>query len=269
MSTLSQKSYDSADNGNGSSSCQSKTLRKQSLATNSQIEPQEDDLIVMTPYPVGPGHTLLTILRLASSQWRPEMKANAAHIAEGDNAGIVINKPASIMDYNKAQAAQNERIQPPSAKLSFKVSMINTETKQLSLEHRTLRFWLSNEQTRISNSINNNNNNIENKNIDDNDQQRETRFQQSYSNSKQQSSQLAQAYFCNLIGTKPDDDFPKSYITFIIKLMRMLKQDQFKLVCRMEVELRQLSCDDTTSKSTSRSGKSKNYVNVNIISSQH
>lgn len=184
------------------------------------------DYIILTPYPVEPGHTLLTIIRLSENDWRPEMKTNAAHIAEGDNAGIVINKPASIMDYNKVQAGQKERLQPPNAKMSFKVFLINSETSQLTLEHRTLRFWLN--QTAITTTNNE-------------DHEAVTR---SFANLRQESSQLAQAYFCQLIGSKPDDDFPKNYVAFLMKLMRLLKTSQFNRIVKMEVELRQLAHEE-------------------------
>lgn len=164
------------------------------------------DLILLTPCPVEPGHTLITIVRLSANEWKPEMRANAAYVAEGDNAGIVINKPANIMDYNRIQAGQKERIQPPSAKMSFKVFLTNPDTNKLTLEHRTLRFWLD-----------------------------------------QESSQIVQAYFCKLIGSKPDD-FPKNYVGFLMKLMRILKDNQFFSIVKMEVELRQLAQDDSQAK---------------------
>lgn len=200
-------------------------------------------LILLTPYPVEPGHTLITIVRLNATDWRPEMRANAAFVAEGDNAGIIINKPASIMDYNKIQAGQKERQQPPSAKMSFKVFLINSETGKLTLEHRTLRFWLDNSTCMTSlddhkNSANDNDNGIANEDTDDN-----FKSTRSFVNIKQESSQLAQAYFCQLIGSKPED-FPKNYVGFIMKLMRMLKSSQFSKVTKMEVELRQLPHED-------------------------
>lgn len=223
-------------------------------STSDGRQSQANDLIVLTPYPVEPGHTLITILRINSSQWRPEMNANVSFRAEGANAGIIINKAASIMDFNRTQAAQNERMQPPSAKLSFKVSMINSETERSSLEHRTLRFWL----------ICNNNDNTQDKNVDDalNSSATPHPVNNSHANQlKQQSSQLAQNYFRELIGTKPDDDFPKSYVNFIMKLMRLLKQSQFKDVARMEIELRQLDYEDNP-KSLTRTGKLSLFVIV-------
>lgn len=198
------------------------------------------DLILLTPYPVEPGHTLITILRLSASEWKPEMRSSASYVAEGDNAGIVINKPASIMDYNKIQAGQKERQQPPSAKMSFKVFLINSETNKLTLEHRTLRFWL--DQSPLMTQDNNNRNNSDN-----NGAEESFRSTRSFANIKQESSQLAQAYFCQLIGTKPDD-FPKNYVGFIMKLMRLLKGGQFARVVKMEVELRQLAGEDHQAK---------------------
>lgn len=192
---------------------------------------QVREYILLTPYPVEPGHSLISITRLNAADWRPEMRAHAAHIAEGDNAGIVINKPASIMDYNKNQAGQKERQQPPSAKMSFKVFLINSETGKLSLEHRTLRFWIDHSLTSTYNGIN------------EPDDHKSTR---TFANIKQESSQLAQAYFCQLIGIKPDDDFPKNYVAFLMKLMRLLKSLQFNRIVKMEVELRQLAQEDHT-----------------------
>lgn len=190
------------------------------------------DYIILTPYPVEPGHTLITITRLNVNDWKPEMKSNANFIAEGDNAGIVINKPGSIMDFNKNRAGQKERQQPPNAKMSFKVFLINSETGKLTLEHRTLRFWLDQQTILHPNDATN---------ADDS-----FKSTKSFTNMKQESSHLAQAYFCQLIGSKPDDDFPKNYVAFLMKLMRLLKTSQFSRVVKMEVELRQLDHDDHT-----------------------
>lgn len=205
---------------------------------------QVREYILLTPYPVEPGHSLISVTRLNATDWRPEMRAHAAHIAEGDNAGIVINKPASIMDYNKTQAGQKERQQPPSAKMSFKVFLINSETGKLSLEHRTLRFWIN--HSTITNSSSNNNNNNNGKATDDTNELDDYKSTRTFANIKQEASQLAQAYFCQLIGIKPDDDFPKNYVAFLMKLMRLLKSVQFNRIVRMEVELRQLAQEDHT-----------------------
>lgn len=193
------------------------------------------------------------------------MRASAAYVAEGDNAGIIINKPASIMDYNKVQAGQKERQQPPSAKMSFKVFLINSETNKLALEHRTLRFWLdqspliSQQQQRRFGFDNNNkatkNNGSkttaatggDNDNDETNNEENLVKSMRSFTNLKQESSQLAQAYFCQLIGSQPDD-FPKNYVGFIMKLMRLLKGSQFARIIKMEVELRQLAQEDQSAK---------------------
>lgn len=188
-----------------------------------------DDLIILTPYPVNPGHTLISITRLEANRYKPELKSNAAFVAEGDNAGIIINKSASIMDYNKAQASQKEHLMHPNAKMSFKVFMINSGTGKLSLEHRTLRFWF--EQSAIN---------------DITTDRCESYQSNKYFNVKQEASRIAQSYFRQLIGSKPDDDFPKNYVAFIMKLMRLLKQEQFTRIARMEVELRQLEHDDSS-----------------------
>lgn len=203
-----------------------------------------DQLIVLTPYPVGPNHTLITIARLSRADWRPDMRANARHVAEGENAGIVINKAASINDYNKAQAGQKEHLRPPDAKMSFKVFLISSETGKLTLEHRTLRFWLDHISDNIQTSNGKRPHATPSLDIS----------QRTFYNVKQESSQLAQAYFCQLIGTKPDDDFPKNYAAFIMKLMRQLKKDQFSRVIKMEVELRQLAYEEHA-KASSRSCK--------------
>lgn len=204
------------------------------------------DLILLTPYPVEPGHTLITILRLSAHEWKPEMRSSAAYVAEGDNAGIVINKPASIMDYNKIQAGQKERQQPPSAKMSFKVFLINSDTSKLTLEHRTLRFWLDQSPfVALDQGQNRNNGNSDSTGNDN--WEESFRSTRSFANLKQESSQLAQAYFCQLIGSK-QDDFPKNYVGFIMKLMRLLKSSQFARIVKMEVELRQLAQEDHQTK---------------------
>lgn len=186
------------------------------------MDQAKNDYIILTPYPVEPNHTLISINRYGSNNFKPELLQNAAHIAKGDNSGIVINRPSNIMDYNKNQNGQKERPQQPSAKMSFKVFLMNSETNRLTLEHRTLRFWISNQQQN-DDSINS------------------TR---TFANIKQESSHLAQAYFCQLIGDKPNDDFPKNYIAFIMKLMRLLKREQFNRIVKMEVELRQKPYED-------------------------
>lgn len=196
---------------------------------------QVRDYIILTPYPVEPGHTLISIVRLNVNDWKPEMRSNAAFVAEGDNAGIVINKPGSIMDFNRNQAGQKERQQPPNAKMSFKVFLINSETSKLTLEHRTLRFWLDQEE--FSNFS-------KQDNLEDH-HHKDFKLTKALSNLKQESSQLAQAYFCQLIGSKADD-FPKNYVAFLMKLMRLLKTSQFSRVVKMEVELRQLDHEDHT-----------------------
>lgn len=196
---------------------------------------QVRDYIILTPYPVEPGHTLISIVRLNVNDWKPEMRSNAAFVAEGDNAGIVINKPGSIMDFNKNQAGQKERQQPPNAKMSFKVFLINSETSKLTLEHRTLRFWLDQQEFLDFSKQDN-----------QEDSQNDFKLTKVLSSLKQESSQLAQAYFCQLIGSKPDDDFPKNYVAFLMKLMRLLKTSQFNRVVKMEVELRQLDHEDHT-----------------------
>lgn len=200
---------------------------------------QVRDYIILTPYPVEPGHTLISIVRLNVDDWKPDMRSNAAFVAEGDNAGIVINKPGSIMDFNRNQAGQKERQQPPNAKMSFKVFLINSETSKLTLEHRTLRFWLD-QQTFVQTSRGNDQHHRDNQENDD------LKSIKAFANLKQESSHLAQSYFCQLIGSKPDDDFPKNYVAFLMKLMRLLKTSQFSRVVKMEVELRQLDHEDHT-----------------------
>lgn len=199
-----------------------------------------NNLIVLTPYPVGPNHTLITIVRLSQLDWKPELRANARHVAEGENAGIIINKAASIDDYNKAQSGQKERLRPPEAKMSFKVFLINSDTGNLTLEHRTLRFWL--DQSDICNYSS-----LAGDQTQTNGKRSTASLdisQRTFLNMKQRSSQLAQAYFCQLIGTKPDDDFPRNYAAFMMKLMRLLKRDQFERIIKMEVELRQLAHEE-------------------------
>lgn len=215
--------------------------------TNSKVIQQQQgqhDYILFTPYPVEPGHTLITIARIPAADWRPELKSSAAHIAGGDNAGIIINKPASIMDYNRIQASQKERQQPPNAKMSFKVFLMNSETGKVSLEHRTLRFWLDSSPVMTNKKrpsvVNSNNNGNDQDEFDAYRGARESYF----ANLKQESSQLAQAYFRKLLGSKSNDEFPKSYVNFIMKLMRLLKEQQFLKIVKMEVELRQLPHDN-------------------------
>lgn len=219
---------------------------------------QVNDHILLTPYPVEPGHSLISIVRVDGNDWRPEMKSNAAFVAEGDNAGIIINKPASIMDYNKAQSGQKERQQPPSAKMSFKVFLINSESGKLTLEHRTLRFWLDYaNQATIYNS--NDSTTTTTTTINDDDY-KSTR---TFANIRQESSHLAQAYFCQLIGSRPDDEFPKNYVAFLMKLMRLLKTEEFRRIIKMEVELRQLANEDH-SKPPSRACKYLIHVSLGI-----
>lgn len=235
---MSGRNSDAGSIGGGSSHRQSPVnlhQRNDSSSSKSSTTTIARDLILLTPYPIEPGHTLITIIRQNANDWRPELRSNAAFVAEGDNAGIIINKPASIMDYNKIQASQKERQQPPSAKMSFKVFLINSETTKLTLEHRTLRFWLGHSPVIVAT---NNNNGL------DNDKFKSAR---TFANVRQESSQLAQAYFCQLIGSKPDD-FPKNYVGFIMKLMRLLKNSQFARIIKMEVELRQLAHEDHQAK---------------------
>lgn len=220
-----------------SASANHRQHRDELLASQVGAEPSE--LIVLTPYPVEPGHTLLSIVRLGAADWKPEMRSNATLIAEGVNKGIVIMKAASIMDYNRTQSGQKERQQPPSAKMSFKVFLINSETGKLTLEQRTLRFWLHQPLIILNNNNNNNNSGQQFGNNDDNYKSTRT-----FANIKQESSQLAQACFRQLIGSKPNDDFPKKYTDFIMKLMRLLKTSQFKRIVKMEIELRHLAHDD-------------------------
>lgn len=210
---------------------------------NGTVEDLVRHYVLMTPYPVGPGHTLISIVRIPANQWKPEMKANASYVAQGDNAGIIINKSASIMDYNKSQASQKERLQPPNSKMSFKVYLINSETGKLSLEHRTLRFWM-NQTYKLDTKYNSNNNNND---CDQNGADDDYKSIRCYANMRQESSQIAQSYFRQLIGSTSKDDFPKNYSAFLMKLMRLLKSQQFDRVCKMEVELRQLAQDDLTS----------------------
>lgn len=206
------------------------TTTTQTTMRQEQQTNQVRDFIVLTPYPVEPDHELLSIVRVTATE--DEMKLNAVHIAKGDNAGIVINKKANILDYNRIQASQKERQQPPSAKMSFKVFLINSATGKLALEHRTLRFWLDQStSTIINDSLGSSND----------DSYRSTR---TFANVKQESSQLAQDYFRQLIGTKPDDDFPKNYAAFIMKVMRLLKTDQFTRIIKMEIEMRQSSYEE-------------------------
>lgn len=208
--------------------------------TNNEVR----EFIVLTPYPVEPDHELLSIVRVAATE--DEVKPNAVHIAKGDNAGIVINKKANILDYNRTQAGQKERQQPPSAKMSFKVFLINSATGKMALEHRTLRFWL--DQSAINDSLN-----------CSDEGYRSTR---TFANVRQESSQLAQDYFRQLIGTKPDDDFPKNYAAFIMKVMRLLKTDQFTRIIKMEIEMRQSSYEGTN-KPPSRACKCTHDSNFN------
>lgn len=223
------------------------TITKNNITmSNNQAnkEAQARDLIILTPYPVEPGHTLISVIRLNSNDWKAEMRQSASYIAEGDNAGIIINKQANIMDYNKNQAGQKERQKPPNAKMSFKVFLINSETGKLSLEHRTLRFWI-NQNISLTN-----NNNSKGTMIDEDD----FKSTRTFSNIKQESSQMAQAYFCQLVGSK-QDDFPKNYVAFIMKLMRLLKTSQFTRIIKMEVELRQMPIQEDQAKPPSRACK--------------
>ena len=229
----------------GVSNLHRKSDSSSSRASSSSSSSTATNLILLTPYPVGPDHTLITIVRMSANEWGPEIRSSAQFVAEGDNAGIIINKKGNIMDYNKIQAGQKERQQPPSAKMSFKVFLINSATKELALEHRTLRFWLDHSPVIMSSSAGKG----RNTSIDGNDNNNEDSFRsmRSYTNIKQESSQLVQAYFCQLIGSKPDD-FPKNYIGFIMKLMRLLKSSQFSRIIKMEVEIRQLAQEDSQAK---------------------
>lgn len=204
----------------------------------------------MTPYPIEPGHTLISVNRIRGSDWKNEYKANATYIAEGDNAGIIINRAASIMDYNRTQNSQNDvKKQPMSAKMSFKVSLINSETNKVSLEHRTLRFWLDfNNKHRDNNSTTTkqtSNNEIDQQAYQNNPNDESCAdLNRSFSHFKTECSNIAQSYFCLLVGAKPDDDFPKNYVAFIMKLMRLLKRPQFSKIYRMEIEVRQLAPEE-------------------------
>lgn len=218
------------------------------IPTNS-VPTTKHDYIVMTPYPIEPGHTLISVNRIRAADWKAEYRANATYVAEGDNAGIIINRAASIMDYNRTQNSHKDsKKQPMSAKMSFKVSLINSESGKVSLEHRTLRFWLESNQQQQQQSQHHSrqtSNNFETSNhrtSDANDSNAD--LNRSFSHFKTECSNMAQSYFCLLVGSKPDDDFPKNYVAFIMKLMRLLRNEQFRKIYKMEVEVRQLAPEE-------------------------
>ncbi|KAG9509244.1 hypothetical protein GZH46_02246, partial [Fragariocoptes setiger] len=207
--------------------------RTSSMANTSQSihnpSSNDTDLIAMTPYSVAPGHTLLNIVRLKQHEWTSELQAQAVYMAEGDHAGIVINKSANISDLKETCA--------PDASLSFKVFLVNAATQHKSMEHRTLRFWFSlPSQTEASNDKDNS----------------------CLAANQKENSRASQDYFRSLIGTS-SNEFPKNYVEFIKKLMRMLKK-QYLTIQRIEVELKPLSeGDKPLSRSSSIDGSSSSH----------
>ncbi len=147
-------------------------------------------------------HTILRVERVDpkdSASLGPD-DHNGRHVAGGQHQGIIINK-----QLGSSVSALNSRAFD--LRLAFKVYLINAITSIHQQESRELRFWFSTED--------------------------EVLEEYGYSDRMH----CAQAFFRALVGGG-SDGFPKSYVAFIMKLMKTMQSAEFRPLRQLELEVR-------------------------------
>ncbi|KAK9737374.1 hypothetical protein QE152_g10798 [Popillia japonica] len=124
------------------------------------------------------------------------------HVAGGEHTGIVINKETS---------SENGVSQPADLVLEFRVFLVSVQTGKHTQESRTLRFWFR--EINMQNGHTNHNN----------------------SNGGEKAT-VAQDFFRELVSPQ---EFPRDYVGFIKKIMKLLQRDYFS-ISKLEIELKQL-----------------------------
>ncbi|XP_017460599.1 PREDICTED: uncharacterized protein LOC108353918, partial [Rhagoletis zephyria] len=173
------------------------------LHTSETNGPESDpDLVMMTTLKKELAHTILRVERVDpkdSASLGPD-DHNGRHVAGGQHQGIIINK-----QLGSSVSALNSRAFD--LRLAFKVYLINAITSIHQQESRELRFWFSTED--------------------------EVLEEYGYSDRMH----CAQAFFRALVGGG-SDGFPKSYVAFIMKLMKTMQSAEFRPLRQLELEVR-------------------------------
>uniref|UniRef100_A0A6M2DFC6 Winged helix-turn-helix domain-containing protein n=1 Tax=Xenopsylla cheopis TaxID=163159 RepID=A0A6M2DFC6_XENCH len=165
-------------------------------------QPQPMEQIVMTPRPRREGATVLLVERKAAQQ-NGAGHQNGSHTPNGGapNSRVhVAGGDHTGIVINKDAMNDQGPIVPATLSLEFRVFLVSATSGNHSRESRILRFWF-----RPSTPI----------------------FEH---------AQIAQEFFRELVSPQ---DFPRDYVGFIKKIMKLL-QHSFKDITAVEVELRQL-----------------------------
>lgn len=159
------------------------------------------DLIMMTPLKKDLDHTILRVERVQQDQL--ESKETNGVLGSTQNNRHVAGGQHQGIIVNKqlAQDASIDRGQFD-LRLTFKVFLVNAITQIHQQESRELRFW-----------------------FDENAQDEQDRLQ------------CAQSFFRALVNPH---DFPKTYVNFIMKLMKTMQQADYRPLLQIELEVKQI-----------------------------
>lgn len=159
-------------------------------------------------------HTILRVERVPKDS--PDSSngdgGGGRHVAGGQHQGIIINKTLGS-EYTSSLFGR-----PFDLRLAFKVYLINAITQSHQQESRELRFWFADEEEEEGESV------------------------QSYGYSDRM--HCAQAFFRALVhggggtGSTEGGSFPKSYVAFIMKLMKTMQSADFRPLLQLELEVR-------------------------------
>lgn len=160
------------------------------------------DLIMMTPLKKDLDHTILRVERVKQDQLESKETNGGVFGSSQNNRHVAGGQHQGII-VNK-QLAQDAAIARGQfdLRLTFKVFLVNAITQIHQQELRELRFW-----------------------FDENAQDEQDRLQ------------CAQSFFRALV---TPHDFPKTYVNFIMKLMKTMQQAAYRSLLQIELEVKQI-----------------------------
>lgn len=190
------------------------------------------DQVMMTPLKKEMDSTILRVERLPPTEATEGGGGDGdRHVAGGQHQGIIINKQLASLDSARG---------PCDLRLSFKVFLVNAITQIHQQELRELRFWFDNS---VASAKALSPSKLTNGNSSDTYMAR---------------MQCAQAFFRALVNAT---DFPKSYVAFITKLMKIMQNRVYRPLVQIELEVRLLDepFNRPSSSNNSRKYSSRQY----------
>lgn len=163
------------------------------------------DQVMMTPLKKEIDSTILRVERLPPTETAAGGGGGGGdrHVAGGQHQGIIINKQLASLESARG---------PCDLRLSFKVFLVNSITQLHQQELRELRFWFDRVHNGSPAKLTNGN-----------------------SEAYVARMHCAQAFFRELVNA---NDFPKSYVFFITKLMKTMQLRVYRPLVQIELEVR-------------------------------